>query len=595
MGGEALDYVLTRYLWMDDPWIERSGPDTCTYWQHRLPQHIELRELEDGVVRLRSDTVVVRDVGDEDVARDLCMRLNEYTAGWSFALGQDRAIHALCAITAPLNWDRFLSRFSDCAILSAWFGDRMAATLAAHVKGTPAYSYPSSQSGLRPVPDAVYATMDAVRERPEWVFDPSEFFFADPEDLGAFMAERMGAVADDVDVTGTRIRISTMDTAGAEPSHIVECGFVRSGIFGEAWRSQVIFPGLCGSAAPEVVSSIIWECYLDSRANLLGGWTTAGQDLVLQQLTPTLTIRGYEKLESFSGWQPDILWGLTSTLSDGIGIVVGAAPDIEAMRPSTRRASTDAMLAEILDSISDGVLDAVQDIPTPDTDRADRRLLWLVTDSTLVTAYWFNPMGPTISTLELVRSGVDTDPRTYLVEFMRHPFRPRYRALAAVDPDTLDGKIREAVSEVLTGSVPNAITFQGCPEELLPLLQACVRDAIVETAQETDTDLRSDAAQIAATRGDPWKYVGVDEEVLARMQQVDLGNGDPYEQWLEQASDLDNVTANQLLISQPWDGAMNYQLAHGNIQRGYFDGNPIFITYSTIGSVDVETEDATSP
>jgi hypothetical protein len=51
--------------------------------------------------------------------------------------------------------------------------------------------------------------------------------------------------------------------------------------------------------------------------------------------------------------------------------------------------------------------------------------------------------------------------------------------------------------------------------------------------------------------------------------------------WWEQVSSFENIVANFRCLPDAWDGTVNTQRAFGNL--GYFDVDPLLVTYSTMG------------
>jgi len=114
-GGEdrLLEQYLRVYLWPDDEWLRVEGP-SATYWQARLAQTTTVDLLPDGRAKWRVRTRIVEEITNADEAVQLCLALNWYSAGWSFAYDpQLRTIDALVAMCSPPTFDTFLLRLSD--------------------------------------------------------------------------------------------------------------------------------------------------------------------------------------------------------------------------------------------------------------------------------------------------------------------------------------------------------------------------------------------------------------------------------------------------------------------------------------------------
>ncbi len=113
--------------------------------------------LPNGRTKWRIRTRIVNAIPDGTDAHHLCLALNRYAAGWSFAYDPaERTIDAIASISAPVDWDTFFLRLSEKAKLSAWMSDVLADRLAEAVGGVAAFSHPESQSGVREYFDGTY-------------------------------------------------------------------------------------------------------------------------------------------------------------------------------------------------------------------------------------------------------------------------------------------------------------------------------------------------------------------------------------------------------------------------------------------------------
>lgn len=579
-----LTMFLRVFLWADEPWLE-VAQDSCKYWQHRLAQQIDVQDLGDGNFGWKANTLVVKDVQAARMADLLCLELNDFTAGWSFAYDpSDRSIRALCSMAAPIEWDRYLVRFAEATKLSAWFADQVAERLALEVSGKAAFSHPEQQPGQREIPDAVYSHMNVVRERPEWIFDATPFQYPPLEEVAEFFTERMGNSADAVEVKDPELWIVTLDSHGQNPSHMVHAGFLTSNVFGSCWNTDVTFPGWRPSAAD--VRALVWRMFENPVASLLGGWTTNDDGTArFSQVTLTGELKSLERLDSFLARDSQILWGLTSTLSEAIDAAIAHLDEVEGspVDQDSHPAEIREAARRVLGALRAGESEILSTIPTPDSDVADRRMLWLRPVTLLMTAAWFNPMGPTLSTLEVIQ-----DTRTgdeYLLELMRHPFRPRYRILAPLPQSQgRNDALARAVAEVIDGSIPTMVTFDGCPENLLEPIRVALKERILDLSEQVDDDLLTSARILAVTRGRPWDWASTSEETRQEALALDWDGLDPYGTWLEQATHPDHVAAILGRISEPWDGALNYQMSLGTMGSGHFDTGPLFVTYSRLGA-----------
>lgn len=586
-GGEVSpDYLasfLDQYLWADEEWLEKTE-SSATYWQSRLAQQIRCTSLEDGRVHWQINTVVVTDVSDLPAAVQACNALNGWAAGWSFAVeAESRTIHALCSISAPPPWDRYLVRLATAAKLSAWMSDQVAERLAQAVGGSPAFSHPAQQMAPRETPDAVYSMATVIRERPEWVFDPTPHMYPPPEKLADFFTALMHGQADEVDVDDGLIRIITKSGDGRGVSHVVKCGFIRSRIFGPVWMSQVTLPWASGMGSAKVAQNCAWLMFDDTDASLLGAWNAKGDDLAYIQMTLTSELRAVERLDSFIARDETLLWGFVSTLSEAIRTCIQAeatASDTPSAEQNSHQESFSSLAAS-LHADEAGIL--VQ-LPTPMTDHADRRILWMRSLAKLVAWGWFNPMGPSMCTLEICRDA--SDENSYLVSLLRHPLGPRYIVHSLVKShEDLVAELPKALEDVLTGSIPDFLSLAWCPKSEYEDVSRLVRERILEVASEHDLDLVNEAARINRNRGRPWDLVNDAGQHPDQIALIENTPDDAADMWLEASSDPAHVDSVLMAFPEPWDAALNYQHSIGNLARGYFDISPLFITYSSIGTV----------
>jgi hypothetical protein len=571
---------LRGFLWADDDWLDVDGA-SATYWQARVPQTTTVDVLSDGRTKWRIRTRIVEEIPDGTHAHQLCVALNRYAAGWSFAHdGAERTIDAIAAICAPPQWDTFFLRLSEKAKLSAWMSDLIAERLAAEVGGAPAFSHPHAQSGVRETFDGTYYYLQTLRGRPEWVMDLTRHQFPPQEDTAATIAEMVGVAAADVSwgPQGMRLPVG----GGVH----LDAGFARHEIAGDSWRSSLSLrcPHLSASLASDL-AAITWRLFDDPQTNLLGGWTHDGDALLFQQWNTMSEARSQEQLSSYRGERSAAdLWGFTSTLSDAVGSVS------QVPLPVDRDGEQDRDVADraerIVAAIAEQARAAVSERRSEGDEPADRRLLWLEHRRTIAVAAWFNPMGPTVTSTEVCALPDGTD---YLVHFRRHPFAPYYCVLGPLTAlDDASQIHSEATDLLVEGSLPNVLVQWDNPEATAADVPDMLRERVLEVAEEAGKDLVGDAAWIAHTMGSPWEFAAVDQSeanaVRAEAQQAaaaHLASDRGFAVWWQQVSSFDNVIANFRYLPDAWDGALNTQKAYGGLR--HFDVDPLLVTYSSIG------------
>lgn len=191
----------------DMDWVEVAD-GSFTYWQARLAQTTSVAVVSEfGDTKWRIRTRIVDDVKDPEIAKEACLALNRYAAGWSFAYNEsDRAIEALAAIYAPIVPfpTESLNRISEVAWLSSWMSDVIAERLAQSVEGKPAFSHPASQDSVRTDFDAYYYYAQTLRARPEWIVDRTSDQFSSPAQIGEQLVTLLEVEADQLSVDEER-------------------------------------------------------------------------------------------------------------------------------------------------------------------------------------------------------------------------------------------------------------------------------------------------------------------------------------------------------------------------------------------------------
>ena len=563
------------YLWPDEEWLEFTG-DGFTYHPGRLAQNVTTRDLGDGRVSWRLDMPLVGGVEDEALAVEVCLALNAFACGWSFAYDRGgRSVHALAALAAPPEWDRHLLRLAQAAKLAGWFGESVVDALAHALGGTPLVSHPSTASGPRRTPDALTYLPTALRERPEWVFDPVPYTFGDLDAVAAFFADRSGVPLERAQVAGDEVRLATSDH-----SALLVAGFDVHPLLGAGWRSDVRFTPVPDVAFPVAATAAAWSMFEDPGATLLGAWVTTPDGLAFRQWSLTTELRGFEQLPGWPGPVPEVLWSVTSTATDAVRWA-GAGRLEHLLELTAAPDDVDRAVATTLGALHAGIDEALATVPGRQDGRADRHLLWLDDGPILLLAGWFNPVGPTLSTLEHRR-----DPATgagFLVAYTRHPMAPRYVVVARADTaDDVRAALPYAMAEVLAGSPPNVMSVAACPDELRDAVLDAVRAAAHRQVAEAGTTFDDLRRHVLRTLGDPWGYAG-EPRPEGHERAVPHRVEGAYEAWLAAVCDDDNFAANVMQLPQAWDGSLNYQAAAGNLNRGVFDIGPFLLVHSDIG------------
>jgi hypothetical protein len=259
-----------------------------------------------------------------------------------------------------------------------------------------------------------------------------------------------------------------------------------------------------------------------------------------------------------------------------------------------------SLAAKVIGAISDVARPALEDIPTRRVEPADRRLLWLERKHVLAIGAWFNPVGPSVTTLEVCSLPDETD--DYLVYFMRHPFAPDYRVVGALGPEGDVASTLSAGVEMFLGggSLPHVFMVLAAPQAVSAILSELFHDQILEFCRQRNIDLAADAKKLADAEGRPWDLApmgAIRDSMAAHSARTDLTGPRQSESrtaetdldaalrsWWAQASKPENVRGIFTHLPDAWDGALNFQLSAGNIRM--FDTGPRPIRYSSIGTIE---------
>ena len=386
----------------------------------------------------------------------------------------------------------------------------------------------------------------------------------------------------------------------------VHASFARHPVVGDCWHTAARFPSIPARNVAAVVTSMTWQLFTGEGSTLMGAWTDQHGELVFAQWNTTSELRNQEGLPSNRGRGPYTahdagdLWGLTSTLHDAVGATLRADGMSGRAEPLVGGDAPESLAAAVIGAIGDAARPALEDMPTTRGDRADRRLLWLERKHVLAIGAWFNPMGPSVTTLEVCSLPGEND--EYLVYFMRHPFAPDYRVLAGLGPrGDLPSTLSAGVEMFLDGgSLPHVLIVLTAPEEASAGLSGLFHAAILQFCRDRNIDLAADATKLAEAEGRPWDLAPVGAfqdfapetstppDAIQSHQSESLYADIDFEaaltSWWTQASKPENVHGIFTHIPDAWDGALNFQISAGNLEM--FDTGPLPIRYSSIGTIE---------
>lgn len=579
----------------DMDWVE-IGNGSFTYWPARLAQTTSAEVVSEfGDIKWRVRTRLVDEVADPTMAKEACLALNAYTAGWSFAYDEsDRSIDAILAVYAPITPfpNDPMTRLSEAALLSAWMADVIAEDVAERVDGRPAFSYPAHQDGVREVFDTNYFYSDALRQRPEWVCDRTRDQFPALGDVSAELAQGFRVDPDWVVIDrGQFIEFNLVESGAFR----VAAYFAEHPIFGWCWRTYLSLRGPDSEYAVNAAHKMTWQLFDDEESSLAGGWTYVGGSLAFEQWTTMSELRRLESFSTFFGHSASELVERAKSLTDAAQSTQGHDWDAFRLEGGLTGEARTELGKDLIGAISR----LAPQLPDVEGPKSDVGLLWLERRTTLLTAAWFNPLGPTVATLELCEN--TDEPDSYLVYFMRHPFLPDYRAIGRVDNDDQLGDLfAEGLRTLLGGGSLPTMVMLTMQENFRSTLSTVFHDAVVQVAQEQDIDVFAKAAKVGQAMGSPWNLApGAQPPGLdAKYSRERCGVGDleadalpiqgdevdpGFSAWWAQVGKPENVVAHFSELPDAWDAALNLLIEAGEIQN--FGAGPCFLTYSDRATV----------
>ena len=578
-------HFLQEFVWPDSEWLVDHGDGSVTYWQSELPMNLTVRfDPESRLAKWQMRLEVVNGVQDDAAALEVCNILNGLTCGWAYVCDPGAgSIVAVAALAHPVQWDLTLVRFSEVIRLAGWLSQVTAPWIATRAGGSRVSSGPSTSSSARDVPDTTFFYPQALRARPEWVMDMLWARYP-PMDLVAGLVSRtLGSVfADKVTADPQRFLIEVGDPEAdtgdlydpdIAPEYVIKGGFEQHPVFGLAWNVECTFHTL-QQCQPNLGNELTWELFKDPCATLLGAWVLTQTGWTYRVSVHAAELRHYEQVRGFPGTNREVLAGVASTARDAVNTACKQAEEpngADGLFPPNPSCAQEVLLM-IRSLAGENTLNP-QESDAP----ADRGPLWLEPVTRLATAVWFNPNGPTCSTLDISE---DAEGRNFLALFDRHPFVPTYRVLAEItDEVSLVVALPEALRQFTGPSTPHALSIETCPEGLQGELQRL----LLEGYQSLDENLGWTAAVLESTAGRPWDAVspapslGRDSPLLA------LPEEEQAQAWWRAVTEPKNFLGVFRELPWAWDGAMNMNLSLGNIQRGLFDSEPFVVVFSDIG------------
>lgn len=595
-----LEMYFRNALQGDMDWVEIYD-GSFTYWPGRLAQTTSVEVVSEfGDVKWRVRTGIVEEVGDPVRAKEACLALNPYAAGWSFAYDDaDKTVNAIVAVYAPIMPfpNDPMTRLSQAAILSAWMSDLIAHDLAKEVDGKPALSHPSHQKVVRDEPDATTHFPEIFRERPEWVVDLTDMQFPDIEEIGRQLAANLEIDPDWLRVDERQFVEARLTESGR---HWLSAYFAKHEIFGQCWRTYLSLPEVIAEYVANAANELAWSLFNDKQSSLAGGWTYLGRALAFEQWTTTSELRQLERFAGFHGHNAEELVSRTASLRDA----ASATQNLEWDGCRGETCLTDGERTQLGEKLISAVPRLAPRLDDSVASRAgqklDRRLLWLERRAILAAAAWFNPLGPTLATLEVCGNEGDED-HSYLVYFMRHPSGPDYRLIGPVDSEEeLATAFADGVRLFLAGgSLPTMMMIKA-PKDHESAMATTVYGEVMDMVRQNGIDLFGRAEKLSQCMGRPWdlapgaqppglqtKYSAEKYGVAhleAPVPPIETDQLDPgFVAWWKQVAKPENQDAHLAELPDAWDAALSLLMESGALR--HFDVGPYLLRYSDKATV----------
>lgn len=174
---------------------------------------------------------------------------------------------------------------------------------------------------------------------------------------------------------------------------------------------------------------------------------------------------------------------------------------------------------------------------------------WLIPRHQIVCTYgYFNPMGPTVSSLEVT---IAFDGPWRLWHVLRHPFSPQI--------DLVGEGAAEDLDELITDVMSNPEVVGSSPEwlEINAYHDAVTRGVYELAAGDDETDWRTEADALVWFSSDPWARVS-DADPPPADASPWLADANPAACWVEAITDLNVIAGHQLFLRSAWEGAAAY-------------------------------------
>lgn len=189
-------------------------------------------------------------------------------------------------------------------------------------------------------------------------------------------------------------------------------------------------------------------------------------------------------------------------------------------------------------------------------DQPAQRDIWNIPRHLPVCSFGiFNPMGPTVSSLEIGMKGTNSGIEWSLFEVMRHPHLPEIRCLGT--SENLED-IDSLVLKWLSDQESDAHVLGGGPEwmDIWAHSESILKGVRKFAEADPQRDWRATADDLVNYALSPWARVSSRED---RADSSFDANADPIDCWMNAITEYAVIVGQKLFMRSAWEGALAYR------------------------------------
>lgn len=584
----ALRQVVENYLQADSEWLSKQSDTDVSYWFSRFETRITSDLNEDGSVKLRSRTILVEKVVDENHAIEVCEALNMISPSWAFVYSASSGcIEALSSVVIYVHeqdgpptfrgWepppfqDAWMILFAMAIWGAATLSEELADLVAEMVGGRAAVSKPENQTQPRNIPDVFSLLPDVLRQRPEWLKDYKPFVsWPHP---GEFATSVGSALREQVD--------ESFVTALEDSDDLVVLSIARGGTPVSIWGFDTLFDpryGVCSVTRTQfgrpdrrenadnsnLANQIMWNL---PNSTQLGSWQTYQNGMFYTQAIPSAHLRS---LEDSAGTYA--LNNYNSVFFERLAVRAAGVFEciqellFEAGLPYSGKGESEH-LKDIRQALDGQLVSAAHELleETVNADGvsiSDPKILRLTSGEHLFVLGIMNPYGPTVTSVELI----EYRGQSYFAEIQRHPFFPVYSLESAAPLGS--PKFLDQVQKLIKKNVqylPSYLELSNCPKVILDVVKELLLAHFEMLAQEQMINILALTQRLRSTVENPW------ERIAHELPELEAATNTPTQAQIEEFFELitsqENLVPFWMEVPNAWDGAINVNLNTGLLEN----------------------------